>query len=298
MRQAKRILWTSESDRSVGYMMTPTITLNNGTTIPQLGFGTFQVPAEDAVETVSTALDVGFRHIDTAQGYQNEAEVGKAIANSGLARDEVYVTSKLTNSMHARDDALRSFDETLTKLRLDKLDLFLIHWPLPTRYDGDFASTWKVMLELIEDGRLTSAGVSNFEPEHLSKIIDATGVTPVVNQIEAHPYFRNDDARRASRSHGIAVEAWGPLAKGEALSDPVVRDIAAEVDRAASQVVLRWHVQRGDIVFPKSMHRERMIENLQIFDFELTDEQVARIDALDKGADGRQGPNPNTFDRV
>lgn len=278
--------------------MTANITLSNGTTIPQLGFGTFQVPAEEAVETVSTALDVGFRHIDTAQGYKNEAEVGEAIANSGLARDEVYVTSKLTNNMHARDDVMRSFDETLTKLRLDKLDLFLIHWPLPTQYDGDFVSTWKAMLELVEDGRLTSAGVSNFEPEHLTKIIDATGVTPVVNQIESHPYFHNDDARRASLEQAIAVEAWGPLAKGEALKDPVIGEIADAIERAPSQVVLRWHVQRGNIIFPKSMHRERMVENMQVFDFELTDEQIARIDALDKGEDGRQGPNPNTFDRM
>lgn len=277
-------------------MTTSNITLNNGTTIPQLGFGTFQIAPEVAVETVSTALDVGFRHIDTAQGYHNEAEVGEALGNSGVARDEVYVTSKLANSMHARDDVLRSFDETLTKLRLDKLDLFLIHWPLPTRYDGDFVSTWKAMLELVEDGRLTSAGVSNFEPDHLTKIIDATGVTPVVNQIESHPYFHNDDARRASHEHAIAVEAWGPLARGEALRDLAVGDIAAEIGRAASQVVLRWHVQRGNIIFPKSMHRERMVENMQIFDFELTDEQVARIDALDKGEDGRQGPNPNAFE--
>jgi 2,5-diketo-D-gluconate reductase A len=276
----------------------PSIKLSDGTSIPQLGFGTFQVPAADAVDTVGTALDVGFRHIDTAQGYQNEAEVGEAIANSGIARDEIYVTSKLSNSKHKRDDVLSSFDETLKKLRLDKLDLFLIHWPLPTQYGGDFVSTWKAMLELVEDGRLTSAGVSNFEPSHLDQIIEATGVTPVVNQIEAHPYFRNDVARRASHEQAIAVEAWGPLAKGEALSDPVVKAIAAETERAASQVVLRWHVQRGDIVFPKSMHRERMEENLAIFDFELTDEQVARIDALDKGEDGRQGPNPNTFDRV
>lgn len=278
--------------------MIPTVTLNDGTSIPQLGFGTFQVPPEQTVETVGTALDVGYRHIDTAQGYQNEAEVGEAIANSGLARDEVYVTSKLTNSMHARDDVLRSFDETLEKLRLDRLDLFLIHWPLPTRYDGDYVSTWKAMLELLEDGRLTSAGVSNFEPEHLMRIIDETGVTPVVNQIEAHPYFPNEVARAASHEHAIAVEAWGPLAKGEAVKDEVLQGIAAEVERKASQVTLRWHIQRGDIVFPKSMHRERMEENLQIFDFELTDEQMQRIDALDQGEAGRQGPNPNTFDRV
>jgi len=279
-------------------MTTSKITLSDGTTIPQLGFGTFQIAPEVAVETVSIALEVGFRHIDTAQGYHNEAEVGEAIANSGLARGDVYVTSKLTNSMHARDDVMRSFDETLTKLRLDKLNLFLIHWPVPTRYDGDFVSTWKAMLELVEDGRLTSAGVSNFEPEHLTRIIDATGVTPVVNQIESHPYFRNDNARHASLEQAIAVEAWGPLAKGEALRDPVVGDIAAEVGRAASQVVLRWHVQRGNIIFPKSMHRDRMVENLAIFDFELTDDQVARIDALDKDEDGRQGPNPNVFDAI
>jgi len=278
--------------------MIPSVKLSDGTTIPQLGFGTFQVPPADTAKTVGTALEVGLRHIDTAQGYRNEAEVGEAIANSGLARDEVYVTSKLTNSEHKPDDVLRSFDETLKKLRLDKLDLFLIHWPLPTRYDGDLVSTWKAMVSLVEEGRLTSAGVSNFQPAHLERIIGETGVTPVVNQIEAHPYFRNDEARQASHQHAIAVEAWGPLAKGEALDDKVIGGIASEVERAASQVVLRWHIQRGDIVFPKSMHRERMVENMQIFDFELTEEQVGRIDALDRGEDGRQGPNPDTFDRV
>lgn len=278
--------------------MTSTITLSDGTSIPQLGFGTFQVPPEDAVQTVSDALDVGYRHIDTAQMYGNEAEVGEAIANSGLAREDVYVTSKLNNGMHARDDVLRSFDETLTKLRLDRLDLFLIHWPLPTQYGGDFVSTWKAMLELVDDGRLTSAGVSNFEPEHLATIIDATGVTPVVNQIESHPYFHNDAARAASLDQAIAVEAWGPLAKGEAIKDPVIQEIASSIEREPSQVVLRWHIQRGNIVFPKSMHRERMEENLHIFDFELTEEQIERIDALDKGESGRQGPHPNQMDRV
>ena len=276
----------------------PQTTLNNGTTIPQLGFGTFQVPPEDAVETVSDALDVGYRHIDTAQMYRNEAEVGEAIANSGLARGDLYVTSKLNNGMHARDDVLRSFDETLTKLRLDRLDLFLIHWPLPSQYGGDFVSTWRAMLELVEDGRLTSAGVSNFEPEHLAKIIDGTGVTPVVNQIERHPYFHNEATRRASLEQAIAIEAWGPLAKGVALKDPVIGEIASSIERAPSQVVLRWHVQCGDIIFPKSMHRDRMVENLAIFDFELTEGQIERIDALDRGEKGRQGPNPNTMNRV
>ncbi len=278
--------------------MIPSVKLSDGTTIPQLGFGTFQVPAEQTAETVGAALEVGLRHIDTAQMYGNEAGVGEAIANSGLARDEVYVTSKLNNSMHQSDDVLRSFDETLTKLRLDKLDLFLIHWPLPRVYGGDFVSTWKAMVSLVEEGRLASAGVSNFQPDHLERIIGETGVTPVVNQIEAHPYFHNDAAREASHQHAIAVEAWGPLAKGEALGDDAIGGIAREVERAASQVVLRWHIQRGDIVFPKSMHRERMEENMQIFDFELTEEQMRRIDALDRGEAGRQGPHPDTMDRV
>ncbi|WP_297081908.1 aldo/keto reductase [uncultured Demequina sp.] len=278
--------------------MTASVTLNDGTTIPQLGFGTFQVPPEETAATVGEALAAGYRHIDTAQGYQNEQGVGQALAASGIPRDEIYVTSKLTNSMHERDDALRSFDETMDKLALDRLDLFLIHWPLPTKYDGDFVSTWKVMLELLESGRVTSVGVSNFQPDHLRQIIDATGVAPVVNQIEAHPFFRNDVARAASHEHAIAVEAWGPLAKGEAVKDATIQEIASSLGRQPSQVTLRWHIQRGDIVFPKSMHRERMEENLQIFDFELSDEQMARIDALDQGEAGRQGPNPDTFDRV
>ncbi|WP_061961831.1 aldo/keto reductase [Demequina flava] len=278
--------------------MTDSVTLNDGTTIPQLGFGTYLVDPKDAVETVGTAIDVGYRHIDTAQGYRNEAEVGEAIANSGIARDEFYVTSKLTNSNHLRDDVLRSFDETLEKLRLDRLDLFLIHWPLPTRYDGDFVSTWKAMLELLEDGRLSSVGVSNFQPDHLEQIMDATGVAPVVNQIEVHPYFRNESARIASHEHAIAVEAWGPLGQGAVLNDETIAEIARDVDRAPSQVILRWHLQRGDIIFPKSMRRERMEENMGLFDFGLTEEQIARIDALDQGANGRQGPDPDTFDMV
>lgn len=278
--------------------MIPSTTLNDGTTIPQLGFGTYLVPPEETAATVGAALEVGYRHIDTAQGYHNEAEVGEAIADSGLARDEVYVTSKLTNSEHKPDDVYRSFDETLEKLRVDKLDLFLIHWPLPTRYDGDFVSTWKAMVDLVQQGRLASAGVSNFQPAHLERIVGETGVAPAVNQIEAHPYFRNDDARKASHEHAIAVEAWGPLGQGAVLKDETVGGIAAAIDRAPSQVILRWHIQRGDIIFPKSMRRERMVENFQIFDFALTDEQMAQIDALDRGPEGRVGPDPDTFDRI
>ncbi|MFN3866580.1 MAG: aldo/keto reductase [Demequina sp.] len=272
--------------------------LNDGTTIPQLGFGTYLVPPEETAATVGTALEVGYRHIDTAQGYSNEAEVGEAIANSGLARDEVYITSKLTNSKHAPDDVYRSFEETLEKLRVDKLDLFLIHWPLPTRYDGDFVSTWRAMVDLVEQGSLASAGVSNFQPDHLHRIVDETGLAPVVNQIEAHPYFPNDHARRVSHDLAVAVEAWGPLGQGAVLGDEVIAALASQVDRAPSQVILRWHIQRGDIIFPKSMHRERMVENFEIFDFELTDVQMAQIDQLDQGPEGRVGPDPDTFDMV
>ncbi|MFV0284901.1 MAG: aldo/keto reductase [Demequina sp.] len=278
--------------------MVDSVKLNDSTSIPQLGFGTYLVPPEETVATVAAALEVGYRHIDTAQMYGNEAQVGEAVAASGIARDDIYLTSKLNNSKHGRDDVLRSFDETLEKLKVDRLDLFLIHWPLPTRYDGDFVATWKAMLELKEDGRLTSVGVSNFQPDHLQQIVDATGVAPAVNQIEAHPYFRNDAARLASHEHAIAVEAWGPLGQGAVLKDAVIGEIAAETGRAASQVILRWHLQRGDIIFPKSMRRERMEENFAIFDFTLNDEQVSRIDALDQGAAGRVGPDPDTFDWI
>ncbi|WP_234986569.1 aldo/keto reductase [Demequina sp. NBRC 110055] len=272
--------------------------LNDSTTIPQLGFGTYLVPPEETAATVGAALEVGYRHIDTAQGYKNEAEVGEAVADSGIPRDEIYLTSKLQNGNHRRDDVIRTFEETLEKLRVDRLDLFLIHWPLPTRYDGDFVSTWKAMLELTADGRLTSVGVSNFQPDHLNQIVDATGLAPAVNQIEVHPYFRNEAARQASHDHAIAVEAWGPLGQGAVLDDATVAEIAAETGRAPSQVILRWHLQRGDIIFPKSMKRERMEENFAIFDFTLTPEQMTRIDALDQGESGRQGPNPDTFDMV
>ncbi|WP_244930366.1 aldo/keto reductase [Nocardioides sp. W7] len=277
-------------------MSVPTITLNDQTTIPQLGFGTYQVPPEQTAETVSTALEVGYRHLDTAQMYQNEQGVGEAIKASGIARDELYVTSKLNNGVHRPDDARRAFDETLTKLGLDRIDLFLIHWPLPTLYDGDYVSTWRTLAEFVADGRATSVGVSNFQPEHLDRIVAETGVVPVVNQIEVHPYFTNEDARAASIRHGVEVEAWSPIAQGAVLDDPVIGKIAAAHGKTPSQVTLRWHLERGDIVFPKSMREERMRENFDIFDFTLTVEEVATIAALDQGEDGRTGPNPDTFD--
>jgi 2,5-diketo-D-gluconate reductase A len=279
-------------------MTVPTITLNNQTTIPQLGFGVFQVPPEETAATVSKAFEVGYRHVDTAQMYQNEQGVGEAIKSSGIARDDLYVTTKLNNGFHAPDDARRAFEESLTKLGLDRVDLFLIHWPLPTLYDGDFVSTWKTLAEFVEDGRATSIGVSNFQPAHLDRIIEETGVVPAVNQIEVHPYFTNEEARASSIRHGVEVEAWSPIAQGKVLDDEVIGKIAAAHGKTPSQVTLRWHVERGDIVFPKSMREERMRENFEIFDFTLTPDEVAAISALDQGEEGRTGPNPDTFDYV
>jgi 2,5-diketo-D-gluconate reductase A len=279
-------------------MTVPTITLNDQTTIPQLGFGVFQVPPEETAATVAQALEAGYRHLDTAQMYQNEQGVGEAIAASGIARDELYLTTKLNNGFHRPDDARRAFDESLARLGLDRVDLFLIHWPLPTRYDGDFVSTWQTLVEFQKDGRATSIGVSNFQPAHLDRIVAETGVVPAVNQVEVHPFFGNEDVRAASARHGIAVEAWSPIAKGQVNDDSTIRAVAAGVGRTPAQVALRWHVQRGDIVFPKSMRAERMAENFAIFDFELSEEDMAAITGLDRGEQGRLGPNPDTFDYI
>jgi 2,5-diketo-D-gluconate reductase A len=276
-------------------MVVSMIALNDKSSIPQLGFGTYLIKPEETAATVSQAIEIGYRHIDTAQMYDNEAGVGKAVADSGLPRSELYLTSKLSNAAHRPADVRRTFEQTLARLKVDYLDLFLMHWPLPTLYDGDYVSTWKAMAELLNDGRLRSVGVSNFEPDHLERIISETGVVPVVNQIEVHPYFQNTAAREASHAHDIVVEAWGPLGQGAVLKDKTIAKIATAVGRPASQVILRWHLQRGDVVFPKSMRPERMRENFDLFDFELSGEQMAAIDALDKGESGRQGPHPNTF---
>ncbi|WP_205471972.1 aldo/keto reductase [Nocardioides sp. SYSU D00038] len=276
-------------------MTVPTITLNNQTTIPQLGFGVFQVPPAKTADTVTQALEVGYRHIDTAQMYGNEEGVGAAVAASGLPREELFITSKLNNGFHRPDDARRSFDETLAKLGLDHVDLFLIHWPLPTLYDGDYVSTWRTLAEFVGDGRARAVGVSNFQPAHLGRIVDETGVVPAVNQVEVHPYFTNEAARAATHEIGSVVEAWSPIAQGAVLDDEVITRIAEAHGKTTSQVTLRWHVERGDIVFPKTMHAERMRENFEIFDFSLTDEEVAQISGLDRGEPGRTGPNPDTF---
>ena len=277
-------------------MTVPRIELNDGTSIPQLGFGVFQVEPDETADVVRQAFEVGYRHLDTAQMYGNEAGVGQAIRESGLDRDDVYVTTKLNNSFHRPDDARKAFEESLDRLGLDHVDLFLIHWPLPTQYDGDFVSTWQTLVELRDSGRTRSIGVSNFQPDHLDRIIEATGVVPAVNQIEVHPFFGNEAARAADAQHRIATEAWSPIAQGKVVGDPVVEDVAARAGRTASQVTLRWHLQRGDIVFPKSVTRSRVEENFALFDFELTADDVAAITALNR--DERTGPNPDEFNYI
>jgi len=279
-------------------MTVPTITLHDQTTIPQLGFGVFQVPPDQTAKTVLNALEVGYRHIDTAQMYANEAGVGEAIATSGIPRDDLYITTKLNNGFHRPDDARRSLDESLARLGLDQVDLFLIHWPLPTRYDGDYVTTWRTMAEFVEDGRARSVGVSNFEPAHLDRIISETGVVPVLNQVEVHPFFGNEEVRAACARHDVAVEAWAPIARGKVNDDDTITGIADRLGRTPAQVALRWHIQRGDIVFPKTVTPERMRENFDIFDFELSDDDMSTITALDRGEEGRGGPHPDTFDVI
>jgi 2,5-diketo-D-gluconate reductase A len=273
----------------------PSITLNDGNIIPQLGFGVFQIEPKDTAKGVSEALETGYRHIDTAEMYGNEKEVGEAIRSSGLDRGEVFVTSKLSNGAHEPRDAHEAFDRTLSELGFDYVDLFLIHWPLPTLYDGDFVSTWEALEEFNSDGRARSIGVSNFQIEHLERLAAETDTVPAVNQIEVHPYLTNEAVRFYDREHGIATEAWSPIAQGRVLDDPTITQIAERVGRTPAQVVLRWHIQRGDIVFPKSVTPSRMKENFELFDFELGAEDMKAITALDRGEEGRTGPHPDTF---
>jgi 2,5-diketo-D-gluconate reductase A len=276
-------------------MTIPQIALNDGREIPQLGFGVFQVPPEDTARVVAEVLEVGYRHIDTAQMYGNERGVGEAVAASGLDRGEVYVTSKLGNHRHEPEEARTAFDRTLERLGFDHVDLFLIHWPLPTLYDGDFVSTWKVLEEFKADSRARSIGVSNFQVDHLERLAAESDVVPAVNQIELHPYFQNREVRSYGEAHGIATEAWSPIAQGQVLDDPEITEIAEAVGRTPAQVVLRWHLQHGNIVFPKSTTPSRIRENFALFDFKLSADQVERIDALDRGASGRTGPDPDRF---
>jgi 2,5-diketo-D-gluconate reductase A len=273
----------------------PTIRLNNGVEIPQLGFGVYQVPPEDTADAVSTALEIGYRHIDTAEMYGNEKGVGEAVARSGLDRGEIFVTSKLNNSFHRRDDALRAFDQSLGDLGFDHLDLFLIHWPLPG-IDVDYVETWKAMEEIYASGRARAIGVSNFQAHHLRRLFSETEVRPAVNQIEVHPYLAQEELRAFDADHEIVTEAWSPIAQGKVLDDPAITAIADALGRTPAQVVLRWHVQRGDVVFPKSVNRERMQQNFALFDFALDEGQMATLTGLDRGE--RTGPDPDTFNHV
>jgi 2,5-diketo-D-gluconate reductase A len=279
-------------------MTVPALTMNNGLTIPQLGFGVFQIPPNETKEAVNTALQVGYRQIDTAEMYRNEAGVGEAVGAFGLNRADIFITSKLSNAAHEPNKARAAFAETLQKLGTNYVDLFLIHWPLPTLYDGDYVSTWKTLIEFYKDGRARSIGVSNFQVAHLERLAAETDVVPAINQIEAHPYFANNAVRAYGREHGIVTEAWSPIAQGKVLGDPVLKAIAEEIGKTPAQVTLRWHIQRGDVVFPKSTHEDRMRENFTIFDFALDDAQMHAIDGLDRGAEGRIGPDPDVFDRV
>jgi 2,5-diketo-D-gluconate reductase A len=273
----------------------PDITLNDGRTIPQLGFGVFQVPPPETREAVQAAIEIGYRHIDTAQMYRNESGVGEAVAASGFDRGDFFITSKLSNAAHRRDDARRAFDGTLKGLGTDYVDLFLIHWPLPTLYDGDFVQTWKALEEFYREGRARSIGVSNFTPHQLGRLRAETEIRPAVNQIEIHPYLTNEETRAYDTDNEIANEAYSPIAQGEVLQDPTVEAVARQVGRTPAQVVLRWHVQRGDIIFPKSKTPDRVRENFELFDFELDEGSMASITALDKGEKGRTGGNPETM---
>jgi 2,5-diketo-D-gluconate reductase A len=273
----------------------PNIRLNNGVDIPQLGFGVFQIePAETRAATLE-ALRVGYRHIDTAEMYGNEREVAEAIRESGIARADVFVTSKLNNGFHAPDAARRAFDGSLAAMKFDYLDLFLIHWPMPAT--GNFVETWRVLEEIYHSGRVKAIGVSNFQPHHIERLGREAMIVPAVNQIELHPYFPQNELRSFDRDHGIATEAWSPIAQGQVLDDPVVVGIARRLGRTPAQVVLRWHIQRGEIIFPKSVTPARIAENFAIFDFELTPADVTAITELRRPG-GRRGPDPDEFNWI
>jgi 2,5-diketo-D-gluconate reductase A len=269
----------------------PYVDLNDGNRIPQLGFGVFQVPAEETAEAVRHALDTGYRLIDTAAAYGNEEAVRAALQTSGLDRGEVFITTKLFNTEHGRDKARKAFEQSLSKLGGDYIDLYLIHWPVPSQ--DRYVETWETLCALRDERRVRSIGVSNFQVEHLERIIDATGVVPTVNQIELHPRLQQPALRRFDTERRIATEAWSPLGQGELLDDPVIEAIASEHDRTPAQVVLRWHIQLGNVVIPKSVTPSRIEENYQVFDFELGDDEMQRLSELDRGE--RIGPDPDTF---
>jgi 2,5-diketo-D-gluconate reductase A len=269
----------------------PSLTLRDGNSIPQLGLGVWQVDPAITARVVSDAIAVGYRSIDTAEGYQNEEGVGEAIKRASVPRSALFVTSKLRNGGHARDLALKSFDATMKALGLEQLDLFLIHWPVPSQ--GKYVEAWKTLVELKAAGRIRSIGVSNFNQDHLERIIGETGETPVVNQIELHPRFQQRDKRAFHKSNTIIIESWSPLGSGRMLDDATVGAIARKHGKSIAQVIIRWHLQEGLIVIPKTTHRERMVENFDVFGFELDADDMAKIGGLDQ-RDGRVGANPAT----
>jgi 2,5-diketo-D-gluconate reductase A len=269
----------------------PRIPLRGGIDIPQLGFGVFQVPPEDTAPVTARALDVGYRHIDTAAAYENEAGVGEAVRASGLERGEVFVTTKCPNDRHGYDEARGAFAESLERLGLGYVDLYLIHWPVPAR--DRYVETWKAFIDLQSEGLARAIGVSNFQPAHLVRVIDETGVTPAVNQIELHPRLQQSELRREHEHLGIVTEAWSPLAQGRVLDDPAITRIAEEHGKTPGQVVIRWHLQLGNVVIPKSVTPERIAQNFDVFGFELSDDEMAAIEALDAGE--RTGPDPDRF---
>ena len=268
------------------------ITLNDGNAIPQVGLGVWQTPPEATERAVATALEAGYRHIDTAAAYQNEREVGQALAKSGLRREDVYITTKLWNADQGYDSTLAAFDKSMERLGLEYLDLYLVHWPMPKT--NKYVDTFKAFAYLRDQGRIRSIGVSNFEPEHLRTLIDATGVVPAVNQIELHPLLQQQELREVHAELGIATEAWSPLGQGSLLANPTGTSAAEAHGRAPAQVLTRWHIQLGDIVSPKSVTPERIVSNFDVFDFELSEQDMASISSLGDGT--RLGPDPRNFE--
>ena len=276
----------------------PTLTLPTGSPIPVLGFGTYKVAPEDAYDAVRRALDVGYRHIDTAQMYGNEAQVGAALDASGIARDQIFLTTKVDNSNHEPERAAASIARSLEDLRTDYVDLLLVHWPLPTLYGGDVTLPWPALEDAFNAGGARAIGLSNYEREHVDAVRAIATVTPHVLQVEAHPFLPNADLRAYAHGLGMVFEAWSPLARGRATTDPTLIDIGAQLGVSAAQVALRWAIDRGHVVFPKTLSRQRMATNIDAFSFSLSPEQRARIDALDQGEAGRTGSHPATMNRL
>lgn len=271
--------------------MNPRVALNDGNSIPQVGLGVWQTPPDETERAVTAALQSGYRHIDTAAAYQNEVETGRALASAGVPRGEVFLVTKLWNSDQGYDTTLAAFEASLDRLGVDYLDLYLIHWPVPAK--NAYVDTFKAFAHLRDQGRIRSIGVSNFEPEHLKMLIDSTGIVPAVNQIELHPLLPQRELREVHAQLGIATEAWSPLGQGSLLADPVITEIAAAHAKTPAQVLIRWHIQLGNIVIPKSVNPERIASNFDVFDFELSEQDIASIASLENGT--RLGPDPRTF---